>query len=142
MTNNADIVKRNFKTPGLPRPGANAVIIWKGAGLARDSGMLLRAKIIINLLHAQQHTHIFLITFMDVRSSIRSFLKNAAPNDAGFSDSDNLLAKGVIDSLRMLDLMSLLDEKYRLKVEDDDLMPENFESVNAITRFVEEKIKA
>lgn len=78
---------------------------------------------------------------MDVRSSIRNFLKNAAPNGASFSDNDNLLAKGLIDSLRMLDLMSFLEQHYQLKVEDDDLMPENFESINAITRFVEERIK-
>jgi acyl carrier protein len=78
---------------------------------------------------------------MDVRSSIRNFLKNAAPTGVGFSDNDNLLTKGVIDSLRMLDLISFLDEKYRLKIDEDDLMPENFESINAITRFVEERIK-
>jgi len=78
---------------------------------------------------------------MDIRSSIRNFLKNAAPKGVVFSDNDNLLTKGVIDSLRMLDLMSFLDEKYRLKVDEDDLMPENFESVNAITHFVEERIK-
>ena len=78
---------------------------------------------------------------MDVRSSIRNFLKNAAPKGVGFSDNDNLLTKGVIDSLRMLDLMSFLEAQYRLKVDEDDLMPENFESVDAITRFVEEKIR-
>jgi len=79
---------------------------------------------------------------MDVRSAVRGFLKNAAPKGVNFSDTDNLLTNGVIDSLRMLDLMSFLEEKYRLKVDEDDLMPENFESVNAITRFVEERIKA
>jgi len=78
---------------------------------------------------------------MDVRSSIRNFLKNAAPKGVSFSDNDNLLTKGVIDSLRMLDLMSFLEAQYRLKVDEDDLMPENFESVDAITRFVEERIK-
>jgi len=79
---------------------------------------------------------------MDVRSSIRNFLKNAAPKGVNFSDSENLLTKGVIDSLRMLDMMNFLEEQFRLKVDEDDLMPENFESIDAITRFVEERIKA
>ncbi len=78
---------------------------------------------------------------MDVRSSIRNFLKNSAPMGAGFSDHDNLLTKGVIDSLRMLDMISFLEAQFHLKVDEDDLMPENFESVNAITHFVEERIK-
>lgn len=78
---------------------------------------------------------------MDVRSFIRNFLKNAALQGVGFSDNDNLLTKGVIDSLRMLDMMSFLETQFRLKVDEDDLMPENFESVDAITRFVENRIK-
>ncbi len=78
---------------------------------------------------------------MDIRFEIRSFLKNSAPKGGSFADSDNLLAKDVIDSLRMLDLISFLEEKYRLKIDEDELMPENFESVEAITRFVEQRIK-
>jgi len=74
---------------------------------------------------------------MDVRSEIRSFLKKNAPKGIGFTDSDNLLMKGVIDSLRMLDLIGFLEEKYRLKIDEDELMPENFESVEAMARFVE-----
>jgi methoxymalonate biosynthesis acyl carrier protein len=78
---------------------------------------------------------------MDFRSEIRSFLKKNAPKGIGFTDSDNLLTKGVVDSLRMLDLISFLEEKYRLKIDEDELMPENFESVEAITSFVEQRIK-
>jgi acyl carrier protein len=78
---------------------------------------------------------------MDIRSAVRSFLKNSAPKGASFIDSDNLLTKGVIDSLRMLDMISFLEEKYHLKIDEEELMPENFESVDAITRFVEQRIK-
>jgi acyl carrier protein len=78
---------------------------------------------------------------MDIRSDIRSFLKNSAPKDAGFTDSESLLVKGVIDSLRMLDMISFLEENYHLKIDEEELMPENFESVDAITRFVEQRIK-
>ena len=78
---------------------------------------------------------------MDVRSSIRNFLKNVASKGTGFSDNDNLLTKGVIDSLRMLDLINFLEAQFHLKVDEDDLMPENFESINAITHFVEGRIK-
>jgi acyl carrier protein len=78
---------------------------------------------------------------MDIRSDIRSFLKSSAPKGVSFTDSDNLLTKGVIDSLRMLDMISFLEENYHIKIDEDELMPENFESVDAITRFVEQRIK-
>lgn len=79
---------------------------------------------------------------MDIRSAVREFLKNAAPKDVSFTDSDSLLVKGIIDSLRMLDMISFLEENYHLKIDEDELMPENFESVDAITRFVEQRIRA
>ncbi len=79
---------------------------------------------------------------MDIRSAVRGFLKNAAPKGVSFTDSESLLVKGVIDSLRMLDMISFLEEKYKIKIDEDELMPENFESVDAITRFVEQRIKA
>ncbi len=78
---------------------------------------------------------------MEIRSAVRSFLKNSAPKGVNFTDSDNLLTKGVIDSIRMLDMISFLEEKYHLKIDEDELMPENFESVDAITRFIEQRIE-
>jgi acyl carrier protein len=39
-------------------------------------------------------------------------------------------------------MISFLESQYRLKVDEDDLMPENFESVEAIARFVEQRVKA
>ena len=79
---------------------------------------------------------------MDTHSTVRNFLKDKAPKGVSFTDSDNLLTKGVIDSLRMLDLMSFLEEKYHLKIDEDELMPENFESVEAIVGFVEQRSKS
>jgi acyl carrier protein len=84
---------------------------------------------------------IFVRKHMDIRSAVRNFLKDKAPKGVSFTDSDNLLAKGVIDSLRMLDMISFLEEEYHLKIDEDELMPENFESVEAIARFVEQRIK-
>jgi acyl carrier protein len=77
---------------------------------------------------------------MDIRSAIRSYLKNATPKGVSFTDTDSLLSKGIIDSLRMLDLVSFLEEKFHLKIDEDELMPDNFESVEAIARFVEQRI--
>ena len=76
---------------------------------------------------------------MDIRAEINTFLKKQAPKGASFSDSDNLLTKGVIDSLKMLDLISFLEQQCNLSVDEDEMMPDNFESVDAIVAFVEMK---
>lgn len=76
---------------------------------------------------------------MDIRTDIKNFLKKQAPKGVAFSDSDSLLASGVIDSMKMLDLISFVEQQFNIKIDEDEMMPDNFESVDAITRFVEEK---
>jgi acyl carrier protein len=50
---------------------------------------------------------------------------------------DDLLE--VVDSLAIVELIAFLEGKYRIKVDDDDLDPENFGSVESIVAFVEKK---
>ena len=76
---------------------------------------------------------------MDIRSDIKTFLTKKAPKGAGFSDQDNLLMKGVIDSLKMLDLISFIEKQFGIAIDEDEMMPDNFESVDAIVSFVNEK---
>lgn len=53
---------------------------------------------------------------------------------------DNLLESGIIDSLGILDLVSFLEQEFVIVVADDELIPENFQSVDRLTLFVEQKI--
>lgn len=53
-------------------------------------------------------------------------------------DSD-LLAGEVIDSLGIVQLIAFLEGSYGIEVDDDDLDPENFRSVDSIVTFVASK---
>lgn len=50
-----------------------------------------------------------------------------------------LLQSGLIDSLGMVDLVAYLEQSFSIAVDDDDMVPENFETVAAISAFVERK---
>jgi acyl carrier protein len=50
---------------------------------------------------------------------------------------DDLLE--VVDSLGIVELIAFLEEKYRIKVGDDDLNPANFSSIDSIVAFVASK---
>lgn len=52
---------------------------------------------------------------------------------------DDLLATEVLDSQATLELVAFLEERFGVEVDDDDLVPENFKSVNAIAAFAERK---
>jgi acyl carrier protein len=54
-------------------------------------------------------------------------------NDASF------LEQSLIDSTGVLELVAFLEEQYGIKVDDDELVPENLDSVNRIAQFVERK---
>lgn len=55
------------------------------------------------------------------------------------SGDASFLESGVIDSTGVLELVAFLEEHFQVKVDDEDLIPANLDSVNAITRFVERK---
>jgi acyl carrier protein len=79
---------------------------------------------------------------MDIRSDIKVYLTKQTPKGVTFSDQDNLLSKGVIDSLKMLDLISYLEQHFGVNIDEDEMMPDNFESVDALVSFVQEKRRA
>ena len=57
--------------------------------------------------------------------------------DAGdFSNDDSFLEHGMIDSTGVLELVALLEGRFAIKVEDDELDPENLDSINKLVRFI------
>lgn len=59
--------------------------------------------------------------------------------DGSFADEDSLMEKGLIDSTSVLELVQLLEERFSIKLEDEELIPENLDSVRNICRFLESK---
>jgi acyl carrier protein len=73
---------------------------------------------------------------------IRDFLiKDILPDtdkiDLGFEDS--LIETGIIDSLAIVKIIAFLEDEFKIKVYDEDILPENFESINAMNLFVDAK---
>lgn len=79
---------------------------------------------------------------MDVRETLRKYFAEEAGRAkavAGLKDDDSLLAKGILDSLEIVKLMTFLEEAFGIQVADEELVPENFETIAALERFVREK---
>ena len=62
--------------------------------------------------------------------------------DLDFSDDDSFLEKGIIDSTGVLELVAHLESTYGIQVRDDDLLPENLDSISRLVRFLERKLQA
>ncbi len=57
-------------------------------------------------------------------------------------DDDSLLDKGLIDSTGVLELVFFLEKNFSIKVNDEEVLPENLDSVNRIAKFVQKKLNA
>jgi len=57
-----------------------------------------------------------------------------------FSDDDSLLERGIIDSTGVLELVAFVEQSYSVRVEDDELLPENLDSINRLARFLDRKL--
>jgi len=81
--------------------------------------------------------------FMSAMQEIKTFfLTNKCIDTSNdLDESDSLLENGIIDSVGMLELVDYLEEKFSIQIDEDDLMPENFDSLNAINDYVSSKIK-
>lgn len=56
-----------------------------------------------------------------------------------YSDDASLLENGVLDSMNVMELVTFLEEKMGLEIADDEITPENFDSINQLARFVRSK---
>jgi len=76
------------------------------------------------------------------RQEIRQFILEAflfGDESEPFADSDSFMQKGIIDSTGVLELTAFLEEKYGITVADEDMLPENLDSIDNLIRYLERK---
>ena len=81
----------------------------------------------------------------DIKAQVRIFIVDnfIMGGDAGkFQDSDSFMAKHVIDSTGFLELVTFLEEQYKIVIDDDDMIPENLDSLDNIDAYVGRKLPA
>jgi acyl carrier protein len=81
------------------------------------------------------------MTVGTVTDRIRDYLAEHFPaaRSRRLDLDEPLLTNGILDSLGVLDVVAFLESEFRITVGDEDLLPENFESLARLTAFVEEK---
>jgi len=80
---------------------------------------------------------------MKVKESIKEYIVNELVVDKQYdslSDSDQLIESGIIDSLGIMKLIGFIEDNLSVQIDDMELIPENFSSVDAISSLVESKL--
>jgi len=81
---------------------------------------------------------------MDNSSKIRQFIvENFLFGDGQvLKDDTSFMQEGIIDSTGILELVFFLEETFGVSVEDDELVPENFDSLKKIVKYLETKTES
>lgn len=79
---------------------------------------------------------------MPIETQIRSYiLENFLyTSDQGkLRNSDSFLEDGIVDSTGILELLMFVEETFGIQVEDEEVLPDNFDSVERLKRYVQMK---
>ena len=80
----------------------------------------------------------------DVRTTIRLFVTERLAPAVGLGalgDEDDLIDTGVVDSLGIFQLIAFLEERFGIKIGDEEITPENFGTIAAIDRLVAARMR-
>jgi acyl carrier protein len=76
-----------------------------------------------------------------VKNRLRGFIFEKFPlaRKKNMNDTSPLLQSGIVDSLGILELVSFIEHEFGVTISDDELLPENFQTLEALTSFVQTK---
>jgi len=79
---------------------------------------------------------------MQLENTIRKFIEEnfILEEENRLGEEDSLLEKGIIDSTGVLELVAFIEETYEFKIEDEELIPENLDSIKNISQFIQNKL--
>ena len=77
----------------------------------------------------------------DTKHTIRQFVVDSFlfGQDDGLNDQSSFLDEGIIDSTGLLQLVAFLERTYAISISNDELTPENLDSIDAIATFLSRK---
>ena len=79
---------------------------------------------------------------METNAKIREYIaKNLLFSDNGFAydDDASFLEEGIVDSLGIMELVMFVEETFKVTIEDHEITPDNFDSVNKLAQYIQNK---
>lgn len=80
---------------------------------------------------------------MNIAEEIERFIREDLvrdPGEDGFSRDDSLIQKGILDSMSILQLVAFVEDRFSVRVTDDEVVTDNFDSIQAICNLIQRKL--
>ena len=82
---------------------------------------------------------------MDIQEKLKNYLLMELAADLGIeslSAEDDLLEQGIIDSMGIMNVIAFMEEQFEIAVEDQEIVPENFQTIKNMEKFIGQKQQA
>lgn len=80
---------------------------------------------------------------MTIQKTLQDFIsKELLSGSFEVETDESLLADGMVDSLGMLRLVTFIEETYSIQIPPEDLVIENFFTIDVIAAYLSDKVKA
>lgn len=78
---------------------------------------------------------------MDIKEQVRAFVTSNfyVADPSTLEDEASLLDRGIIDSTGVLEVIFFIEDKFGVKVEDSEMLPDNLDSIDRIANFIARK---
>jgi acyl carrier protein len=75
------------------------------------------------------------------KQNLRQFITDTfvRGNNTSYGDNDSFFEKEIIDSTGVLELVLFLEQTYGFKVEDEEIIPENLDSIDNLVSYIQKK---
>jgi acyl carrier protein len=81
----------------------------------------------------------------DIEQQLRRFVIDNFPfgqASDGLSNDDSFLEHGIVDSFGVLELVAFLEDRYGITIQDQELIPDNLDSINRLVNFLGRKLQS
>ena len=80
---------------------------------------------------------------MSIETEIREYLNQYllfSDDTLDYDDDDSFLENGIVDSVAVMELALFVEEKYNIAVDDQEITPDNFDSVSKLARYIRSRL--
>ena len=70
---------------------------------------------------------------------VDNFMFGDTSDEFSFLDEDSFIDRGIVDSIGILELVGFVEDSYGIQIADEELVPENLDSVRRLAAFIERK---
>jgi acyl carrier protein len=79
---------------------------------------------------------------MVMEEKLKTFIQNnflLGDKNRAIKKDESFLQNGIIDSTGVLELVNFIEETYKIKVENEELVPENLDSIQNLIAYIQRK---